>query len=84
MKKRYAVKMTGKGFDNLFESEQEVIYNFVKKEKQVTYKMLMNQFKLPETTFRRKIGYMLRDNVLTREKCICGQGWVYGISKRKK
>ena len=68
----------------IIQSEYEVIYKFVKKEKQVTYLMLMKRFRLPESTLRRKIGYMLRDNLLAREKCICGQGWIYSIPKRNK
>jgi len=83
MKKRYTVKMTEKGLDNLFESEQKTIFNYVKKEKQVTFQMFMNHFKLPDSTLRRRLGYMLRNNTLSREKCICGQGWVYIIPKKK-
>ncbi len=63
------------------ESPEESLIKFIKKEKQVSYRTLQAHYPgVPETSLRRKIYFLTRNGVLKREKCLCGQGWIYEIN----
>ena len=63
------------------ESPEESLIKFIKKEKQVSYQTLQAYYSsVPESTLRRKMYALTRMGVLKREKCLCGQGWIYEIN----
>jgi len=62
---------------------EESIIKFIKKEKQVSYQTLQAHFpRVPETTLRSRMYALTRTGVLKRERCLCGQGWIYEINKK--
>ena len=61
---------------------EESLIKFIKKEKQVSYQTLQAHFShVPETTLRSRMYALTRAGVLKREKCLCGQGWIYQLNK---
>ena len=63
---------------------EESLIKFIKKEKQVSYQTLQAHFShVPETTLRSRMYTLTRVGVLKREKCLCGQGWIYQLNKKK-
>jgi len=60
----------------------ESLIKFVKEKKQVAYQTLQAHYSVvPETTLRSKMYALTRAGVLKREKCLCGQGYIYQLNK---
>jgi len=75
------VRMKKITFDSQpIESPEESLIKFIKKEKQVSYQTLQAHYLgVPETTLRNRMYALTRIGVLKREKCLCGQGWIYEL-----
>ena len=64
-------------------SPDESLIKFIKEKKQVTYQILQAHYSgVPETTLRSRMYALTRTGVLEREKCLCGQGWIYQLNKK--
>jgi len=63
-------------------SAEESLIKFIKKEKKVSYQTLQAHYSgVPETTLRSRMYALTRVGVLKRERCLCGQGWIYQLNK---
>ena len=63
-------------------SPDESLIKFIREEKQVSYQSLQAHYSgVPETTLRSRMYALTRVGVLKREKCLCGQGWIYQLNK---
>ena len=64
----------------------ERIMKFIKKNNGVTSMQIAREFKIPETTMRSDLQRLLNNRMVVREKCKCGQGYLFSILsvKRKK
>ncbi len=64
----------------------ERIMKFIGKNNGVTSMQIARKFKIPETTMRSDLQRLLNDGMVLREKCKCGQGYLFSIVsvKRKK
>ena len=61
---------------------EESLIKFIKKEKHVSYQSLQAHYPdVPETTLRGRMSALTRRGVLKRERCLCGQGWIYQLNK---
>jgi len=67
-----------------FIKKGERILKFIAKNDGVTSMQIARSFKIPETTMRSDLQRLLNDGSVKREKCKCGQGYLFYISKRKK
>jgi len=64
----------------------ERIMKFIEKNNGVTSMQIAREFKIPETTMRSDLQRLLNNRMVFREKCKCGQGYLFSIVsiKRKK
>jgi len=64
----------------------ERIIKFIGKNNGVTSMQIAREFKIPETTMRSDLQRLLNNRMVFREKCKCGQGYLFSIVsvKRKK
>jgi len=62
----------------------ERIMKFIERNDGVTSMQIARAFKIPETTMRSDLQRLLNNRMVKREKCKCGQGWLFSISKQKK
>jgi len=64
----------------------ERIMKFIGKNNGVTSMQIAREFKIPETTMRSDLQRLLNNKMVFREKCKCGQGYLFSIVsvKRKK
>jgi len=64
----------------------ERIMKFIGKNNGVTSMQIAREFKIPETTMRSDLQRLLNNRMVVREKCKCGQGYLFSILsvKRKK
>ena len=59
----------------------ESIMKFLEESDGVTTMQLSREFKTPEATIRRDLQRLLDNRMIWREKCKCGQGWIYQLNK---
>lgn len=60
------------------------VYEFIKKEKQVSYRSLKDHWKkVPESTLRRTLENLEADNTIERQRCLCGQGFIWQLKKHE-
>jgi len=65
-----------------FLTPNESLIKFIREKKQVSYQTLQAHYSaVPETTLRSRMYALTRARVLKREKCLCGQGWIYQLNK---
>jgi len=64
----------------------ERIMKFIGKNNGVTSMQIAREFKIPETTMRSDLQRLLNNRMVRKEKCKCGQGYLFSIVsvKRKK
>lgn len=63
----------------------ELILEFAKNNNPFSYPMLKMVFKYDsESTIRRYLQKLCDHDQLIREKCLCGQGYVYRLPSKKK
>ena len=80
-KKRYGIRRITIESEPIPSAEESLI-KFIKEKKQVSYQSLQAHYSgVPETTLRSRMYTLTRIGVLKREKCLCGQGWIYQLNK---
>jgi len=62
----------------------ERIMKFIERNNGVTSMQIARSFKIPETTMRSDLQRLLNNRMVKREKCKCGQGWLFSISVKSK
>ena len=67
-----------------FIKKGERIMKFIEKNDGVTSMQIARAFKIPETTMRSDLQRLLNNRMVYREKCKCGQGWLFSISVKSK
>jgi len=61
-----------------YPTKEDALIKFIKKKKQASYPMIENHFSLvPESSLRRSLKQLMIRGVIKREKCLCGQGYIY-------
>ena len=69
-------------------TREEQIMEFIEKNDGATNAQICRKFKEPETNVRRFLQVLLDYGRVKKEKCKCGQGWLFTIEsttqKRKK
>ena len=65
-------------------TKKDALIKFIKKKKQASYSLIDNHLSLvPESSLRRLLKQLMIRGVIKREKCLCGQGFIYEIKKKK-
>ena len=67
-----------------FVKKGERILKFIEKNDGVTSMQIARAFKIPETTMRSDLQRLLNNRMVYREKCKCGQGWLFSKSVKSK
>lgn len=67
-----------------FIKKGERILKFIERNDGVTSMQIARAFKIPETTMRSDLQRLLNNKMVYREKCKCGQGWLFSISVKSK
>ncbi len=64
-------------------TKEDALIKFIKKEKHTSYPIIENHFSLvPESSLRRSLKQLMIRGVIKRERCLCGQGYIYEIKKK--
>ena len=72
------VDLTDDEADRIFgKTKEEQLMEFIEKNDGVTNAQICRKFKEPETNVRRFLQVLLDYGRVKKEKCKCGQGWLF-------